>query len=119
MVERRTFFDWVKCPIEFGKKFEYVIFRTRPDVYRYVGFSRRYTDNGVDKIILDFRRIFIDERNIISEAYIEQFYPGWYNEAKCLTEKEAIDYLMNKKSQQDITSQKEKKGILSWFKRHN
>lgn len=94
-MERRSFFDWVKCPVEFSKEFNYVRFQEdRPkQIHKLVGFSRKYREN----VLLNFAKVYSDDIGGIKiSEYIEEYMPGWYNKAEHLTEQEVIKIINEK-----------------------
>ena len=100
-MERRSFFDWVKCPIEFSREFNYVRFQSdRPkQIHKYVGFSENYKEHWqVEiKIILNFAQVYSDDNGGIRiSEHTKGYMPGWYNKAEHLTEKEVIKILNEK-----------------------
>jgi hypothetical protein len=115
MEERRTFFEWVKCPVEFGKKFDYVIFQGNYGVHRFVKFRRRFKTNydREEYITLDFQSIYLNEEDKLTGGLIKEFYSGWYDKAECITEQQALDYLLKFKHQHTNVPKEEKK--KSWF----
>jgi len=114
MEEKRTFVDWVKCPIDFSKKFEYVKFETDSDLYKYDGFYRTYKDGSDRVFILNFRQVFLNEKKELELGHAGNFYPGWYNKAIHFTESEVMEYLIKQKIQNSKPKKKETEG---WFKK--
>lgn len=114
MEERRTFVGWIKCPIEFSKKFNYVKFNTDSSLYKYDGFYRIYRErhHTENTIVLNFRRVFLSEDNELELGYIKQFHPGWYNKATHFTEEEVKEYLTKEKIE---NSKPKKEETKSWF----
>lgn len=94
MEERRSFVQWVKCPIEFSKEFNYVRFRSRSEleIYKYIGFSRLCKENRYSNdsfVILHFSKVLSDGKNGIRiSEHKEEFWPGWYNNAEHLKEEQ-------------------------------
>ena len=102
-MERRSFVGWVKCPIEFSKEFNYVRFQEdRPkEIHKYLGFAskskERWQEEKDIKITLNFAQVHLDNNGEIrTSEYFREYYPGWYNKAEHLTEKEVIKILNEK-----------------------
>jgi len=123
MEEKRTFVEWVKCPQEFSKKFNYIKFEKYSEVYQYAGFSRRYKEKHEVKykIILNFYRIFLDENNQLQKGYLKELSQGWYNNKDVtthITEQAALTYLLNLKKGDKNKFKPQKKNwfnVSNWF----
>lgn len=102
MGELRSFVNWVKCPIDFSKEFNYVRFmEDRPtEIHQYVGFSRlcgRRDLLNEKVILLNFAQVYKNDSGGVRTAeYFKEYYPGWYNNAEHLTEEEVKKILSKK-----------------------
>lgn len=103
MEERRSFVDWLKCPIVFSKEFNYVRFqKDRPsEIHKYVGFSRwcgRRDLSDEKYILLNFAQVYSDNNGGIRiSEYAKEYWPGWYNTAEHLKEEQVKKILKSNK----------------------